>query len=52
MDFSTDYPDSTINTAEYTVTAKLKVHKEASLLNMNSITTSGRVRFVVTISFY
>ncbi|KAK8826825.1 hypothetical protein WA556_004413, partial [Blastocystis sp. ATCC 50177/Nand II] len=42
MDFSADYPDSTFDPAEYIVTAKLKVHKEASLLDKNSITASGR----------
>ena len=45
MDFSADYPDSTFNPAEYIVTAKLKVHKEALLLDKNCITASGRVSF-------
>lgn len=51
MDFSADYPDSTFDPAEYIVTAKLKVHKEASLLDKNSITASGRVGFCVVYLF-
>ena len=47
MDFSADYPNSTFDPAEYIVTTKLKVHKEASLLDKNSITASGRVGFCV-----
>ncbi len=52
MDFSADYPDSTFDPAEYIVTAKLKVHKEASLLDKNSITASGRVEFFIVQSFH
>lgn len=52
MDFSADYSDSTFDPAEYIVTAKLKVHKEASLLDKNSITASGRVEFFIVQSFH
>lgn len=43
MDFSEAYPLTRFDPSEYVVNSKLKVHKQATLLEMQSIKSSGHV---------
>ena len=43
MDFSEAYPLTRFDPSEYVVNSKLKVHKQATLLEMQNIKSSGRV---------
>ena len=43
MGFSEAYPLTRFDPSEYVVNSKLKVHKQATLLEMQSIKSSGRV---------